>query len=128
MILAYAFLGMDNEETSDDLHATFKENAMFLLDLASTSGRRSADGETYLKSDPWTVSNEFKCLGNLQISGKHSDVNDAILLELQDRSLGVSDGYLTEYEDKNKMGNFFFFFFCLGIAFGTRRGGRDCEP
>jgi len=68
---------------------TFKENAMFLLDLASTTGGRSMDDDSYQKSGPWTV-NEFKCLRNLEASvGHQSNSNDDILLQLQDGSLGV---------------------------------------
>lgn len=79
---------MNNEEILDSLHVTFKENAMFLLDLASTAGGRSTDDESYLKSGPWAVG-QFKCLRNLEVSTKQSDPNEAILLQLQDCSLGV---------------------------------------
>lgn len=72
----------------------FKENAMFLLDLASTcsNGSRSADDETYdPKNGPWAVG-EFKCLGNLEGSAnalRPSDANDAIVQQLRDLSSGV---------------------------------------
>lgn len=70
---------------------TFKENAMFLLDLASTSDRRPAVDESYWKSGPWAVG-EFKCLGNLEASAcqMQSDAHDAILLQLRDCSPDVS--------------------------------------
>lgn len=70
---------------------TFKENAMFLLDLASTGGssRSTDDEDIYLKSGPWAVS-EFKCLANLEASiRQQSDTNDAILFQLRDQSSAV---------------------------------------
>lgn len=73
---------------------TFKENAMFLLDLASTcsSGSRSANDEAqHSKSGPWAVS-EFKCLENLEASANkllQPDTNEAILQQLRDRSSKV---------------------------------------
>lgn len=79
-----------NDELTDNLHLTFKENAMFLLDLASTSvGGRLTNDELFLKSGPWAIG-EFKCLGNLGAK-QQSDTDDAILFQLQDCSpLGVS--------------------------------------
>lgn len=67
----------DDEEMSDSLHMTFKENAMFLLDLASNSGSggRSTDDDDNAKSGPWAVG-EFKCLADLQVS----DSDHAVLL------------------------------------------------
>lgn len=78
------------EELAESLHVTIKANALFLLDLASTSDRRSTTvDDSYWKSGPWAVG-EFKCLGNLETKQK-SDSNDAILLKLRDCSSGVSD-------------------------------------
>lgn len=88
----FVSVGMNcNEEVTDSLHMTFKENAMFLLDLASTSDRRPSVDESYWKSGPWAVG-EFKCLGNLEASASQlqSDAHDAILLQLQDCSPEVS--------------------------------------
>jgi len=80
-----------NDDVVESLHVTFKDNAMFLLDLASTSGRRSTVDDSYWKSGSWAVG-EFKCLRNLETSTKQqSDSNEAILLQLQGGSLGVSD-------------------------------------
>ncbi|VVC32964.1 Zinc finger, RING-type,Zinc finger, RING/FYVE/PHD-type,APC10/DOC domain,Galactose-binding [Cinara cedri] len=85
-----------NEEPTESLHMAFKENAMFLLDLASTcsSGSRPVDDETlHAKSGPWAVG-EFKCLGNLEASDNkllQSDADDAILQQLRDRSSGDLD-------------------------------------
>lgn len=75
-----------SEEVVDSKHVTYRENAMFLLDLASTAGGRSTDNETSLDSGTWAVG-EFKCLANLGASARHqSDTNDAILLQLRDDS------------------------------------------
>lgn len=89
----FLFTGLNyDDELIDNLHLTFKENAMFLLDLASTSGGKSITEETYSKSGSWVVG-EFKCLGNLEVSAKQqSDSDDALLLQLRDNlSTGVSD-------------------------------------
>jgi len=70
----------------------FKENAMFLLDLASTSGGRLTGDEPTSTSGPWAVG-EFKCLGSLETPAAckellHSDTcNDALLQQLHDCDL-----------------------------------------
>ncbi|XP_029344279.1 E3 ubiquitin-protein ligase highwire-like [Acyrthosiphon pisum] len=85
-----------NDELVDSLHVTFKENAMFLLDLASTSGGRLTGDEPTSTSGPWAVG-EFKCLGSLETPAAckellHSDTcNDALLQQLHDcDSAGIS--------------------------------------
>lgn len=73
-----------NDELVDSLHMTFKENAMFLLDLASTSGGRLTGDEPPSTSGPWTVG-EFKCLSSLEVPATCKQLlqpdicNDALL-------------------------------------------------
>ncbi|XP_060843295.1 E3 ubiquitin-protein ligase MYCBP2 isoform X2 [Rhopalosiphum padi] len=85
-----------NDEVIDSLHVTFKENAMFLLDLASTSAGRPTGDEPPSTSGPWTVG-EFKCLGNLEAPAtckqllQSETCNNALLQQLRDcDSAGVS--------------------------------------
>lgn len=121
-----------NYEATDNIHVTFKENAMFLLDLASTtstSGRSTTtDGNSYWKSGPWAVG-EFKCLANLEASARQlqSDSDDSISVQLRDFSSGVRYRARLPWSLGNRTIAINFVSFS-GVQFRPRRGGRGHVP
>ncbi|XP_050423071.1 E3 ubiquitin-protein ligase MYCBP2 isoform X2 [Adelges cooleyi] len=72
----------------DGLHIVFKENAMFLLDLVSSSSRQSVNDEATTDSGNWDVG-DFNSLISFGNFSKKTDCDEAILLQLQDRSSAV---------------------------------------